>query len=192
MAYGTIAEMYALLPQVTVNAANDALLGVMLDRATDIVDMALGFSYVAYGAATEKDVRAVGGQYLELPAYELGSITAIYRVSGKGTDSEDATDEVDEYDALDDGRLYANGGWAAGVWYRITAEWGYGTPPDSIVQVTLEVAVNLWRGKDRGLYSDVIGVEGGGAVGYQRALTNQQRMIIAGARTKTFGGPVIA
>ncbi len=191
MAYGTLAEMYALLPQVTVNAANDALLSVMLERATDIVDMALGFSYAAVGAAAEKDVRALGGQYLELPAYELGSITAVYEVSGKGTDYE-STDEVTDYDVLDDGRLYRGGGWTAGRWYRITAEWGYGEPPESIVQVTLEVAVNLWRGKDRGLYSDVIGVEGGGAVGYQRALTNQQRMIIAGARTRTFGGPVIA
>jgi hypothetical protein len=191
MSYGLITEMYTLLPQVTVSAANDALLGEMLSRATDIVDMALGFSYASYSAAAAKDVRAVGGQYLELPAYELGSVTAVYAVSGKGTLSE-GTDAVTEYDALDDGRLYANGGWGADTWYRVTAEWGYGTPPDSIVQVTLEVAVNLWRGKDRGLYSDVIGVEGGGAVGYQRALTNQQRMIIAGARNRALGGPVIA
>jgi hypothetical protein len=189
MAYATVADLREMLPQVAASATTDTLLQTFLDRATDIVDLALGFSFAAYGAAaTAKDIRAAGGQYLELPGYKAASITKVYEVDAKGATSE-TTEEVlsTEYDILDDGRLYLDEGWDVGGWYRITAIWGWGAAPASIIQVALEVAVNLWRGRDRGMFSDVIGVEGGGAIGYQRALTNQQRMIIEGVRARTLG-----
>jgi hypothetical protein len=186
--YGTVLQLRDMLPQVAAGVATDALLTTLLERATDIVDLALGFSFAAGGAAAAKDIRAIGGQYLELPGYTVATIASVYEVDAKGSSSE-TTEAVaaTEYDILDDGRLYKDDGWDTGGWYRITASWGWGAAPVSIVQVTLEVAVNLWRGRDRGMFSDVIGVEGGGAVGYQRALTNQQRMIIDGVRARALG-----
>ena len=186
--YGTVVQLREMLPQVAASAATDTFLTTLLERATDIVDLALGFSFAVGGVAAAKDIRAAGGQYLELPGYTVATIASVYEVDAKGTTSE--TTEVvaaTEYDILDDARLYKDDGWGVGQWYRITAIWGWGPVPASIAQVTLEVAVNLWRGRDRGMYSDVIGVEGGGAIGYQRALTNQQRMIIDGVRVRTLG-----
>lgn len=193
MAYATATQLREYLDanQVADDAETTALLETILDRATDIVDGALGFSFSAYGDASAKDVRAVGGEYLELPPYELGSVTSVYRVYDKGTSDED-TEEITDYVVLDDGRLYRQGGWTAGGWYRVTASWGYGPAPDAIVEVTLEVAVNIWRGRSALQWSNTYGDEGGGAVTYNRALTWAQRSIIDAVRADVFGGPVFA
>lgn len=194
MAYATVAELRDILPQVAAGADNDALLGAMLNRATAIVNGRLGFEFGEYAAAVSaKDVRNVGHtQYLELPGHQQGSVTTVYYVYSKAEDSEDATDEIDDFSELDDGRLWRNQGWGRGQWYRVTALWGYGPPPDEVIQVTLEVAVNLWGARDSRQISDVIGVEGGGAVGYQRALTNRQRMVLDDVRAGYLGGVVHA
>jgi hypothetical protein len=185
--YGTVAELRTRLPQVPAGAATDALLQELLDQATAVVDGELGFSFAAYGAATDRDIRAQrSGEELFLPCYELGGITAVKRVSGRGTTSE-STEDITDYVAGEDARpayLWRGAGWTGGAWYRVTAPWGYGEAPVDVVKVTLELAVNDWRGRDRGMYSDVIGVEGGGAVGYARSLTNQQRMILQDVRLK--------
>ena len=183
-AYATIADLRQMLPQIPAGTAQDALLQTMLDRATDDVDLALGFSFGAYPTtATAQDVNPVGGEYLEIPAHQQGTVTVATAVFARGTSFENTLPWVGYWSELDDGRLYSPLNWTA-PWYRVTAKWGYGPAPVSIVQVTLEIAVNLWRGHDRGLFSDVVGVEGGGAVGYNRALTNQQKMIIQGIRTR--------
>ena len=77
--------------------------------------------------------------------------------------------------------------WRAGR-YAATAQWGYGAAPTAVVAVTCELAVNGWRGRDRGLFSDVVGVDGGGAVGYNRALTNRQRFVLEQVRFQYLGG----
>jgi len=189
MAYATVDQLREYLSQVEDGAEADAKLGIILDRATDIVDLALGFAFVGVDAqATSRDVRARGGVWLQIPPHQVGSVTAVLKVLGRGTIGEVTLDVAATYGFVeeDDGRLYCDYGWAPG-WYRVTALWGYGTAPAAIVEVTLELAVNLWRSADRGMYSDVIGVEGGGAVGYARALTNQQRMIIDGVRARYVG-----
>ena len=187
MAYATTAQLRVYLPQVAAGAGIDAMLQAVLDRAYDIVNLALGFTFAAAGIAAAKDVMAQGGRYLELPAHTLGSVTVVAEVDSKGTLSESTIDLVGYWDELEDGRLYKDDGWEPGEWYRVTAPWGYGVAPAAIVEVELELAVNLWRSKDRGMFSDVIGTEGGGAVGYSRALTNQQRMIIDAVRARTLG-----
>jgi hypothetical protein len=53
-----------------------------------------------------------------------------------------------------------------------------------VIEVEIELAVNLWGSRDARQFTDVVGVEGGGAVGYNRALTNRQKMIIDDVRTK--------
>ncbi len=187
--YGTVSELRQLLGQVSAGDANDDLMEVFLERATDTVDLVLGFSFADWPYAaepTDKDVLSSGGQYLYLPACEAESVDKVSLITSRGKTTETTT-EVEDWLAEETERpyrLYRADGWTLGAWYRVTANWGYGPAPVSVVQVTLELAVNLWRGKDRGMYSDVIGVEGGGAVGYQRALTNQQRMILSAVRAR--------
>lgn len=194
MSYGTVAGMRQKLPQAPTGETEDAKLQACLDAAHSIIDQELGFSYAEYGAtATDRDLQGEGGVWLWLPAYEAGSITGITLVSARGAEGETET-EVEAYVADEEARPYriwrANG-WARGAWYRVTAIWGYGTVPDSIVEVEEELAVNLWRARDAGMFTDVVGVDGSGAVAYQRALTNLQRMVIDGARRAALG-PVIA
>lgn len=186
MAYASVTELREYLTQVSTGLTNDALLGNVLERATALIDRRLGFTFASYGAvATVKDVlNARATDTLYLPQYKAGSITTIYEVSAKG-DTAESTDEVlsTEYDVLDDAGLYCYTGWAAG-WYRITAIWGYGAAPEDIVQVCLEKAINLWGARDSRQISDVVGVEGGGAVGYQRSWTNAQQEILNRVRAE--------
>lgn len=190
-AYATVAEFRAMMTQVPSGATVDTLIQSYLDRATAKIDGELGFSFAAFGAtATDKDFyNRTSSQYLTLPAYLDGSITHIYKVSGKGTTSESTTEVLaTEYDVLAEGasngsRLYRDAGWPAG-WYRVTAKWGCGEAPDDIVQVCLEKAINLFIGAQGGQFSDVVGVDGGGAVGYNRAWTNDQRRTLENARLR--------
>jgi hypothetical protein len=183
MAYGTVAQLREMLPQVPDTTANDALLATFLDRATELVEGQLGLVFAAYPAtATARRFNARGGAYLRLPYYLAGSLTELRYVYADLSDAEIASTDY-EIEADDHTALWRPGGWTPGR-YEATAKWGYGPAPAAIVQVTLEIAVNLWRGRDRGMFSDVVGVEGGGAVGYQRALTNQQRMVIQSVATK--------
>jgi len=186
MPYGSIDQLYDYLPQTT-RGEHDAVLSDVLERATAIVEGELGFQFSDYGANAEaRDIRHSRGQYLRLPGYQAGSITKVEEIAGRGTTSETAG-EVTEYIEESDGRLYYDPGWTAGAWYRIEARWGYGPPPDDIVEVTLEVAVNIWRGRDASQWSASIGVEGQGSVSYNRALTWAQRSIIEAVRTRYQG-----
>jgi hypothetical protein len=184
MPYATLDQLYEYLPQL--EREHDALLSDILARATAIVDEALGFSFAAYGQVTTRDARAVGGEYLTLPAHQLGSVVMVAEVSGKATAYESAS-AVADYEDFEDGRLWRGQGWTPGAWYRVTAVWGYGPAPASIVQVTLEVAVNIWRGRDASQWSNTLGVEGQGAVSYNRALTWAQRSIIDAVRLEREG-----
>jgi hypothetical protein len=187
MAYVTVADLRGYLKQVEVGAAKDAELQTVIDRAHSILDDALGFEFAGF-AAGDQDVRSplVRSAWLEVPFHDPGTVTDVAMVFGRGRTTE-TTQAVDDWLEEDDGRVYLDGGWSARTWYRVTADWGYGDAPDSIVEVELQLAINLWRGKDRGMYSDVIGVEGGGAVGYQRSLTNLQRMIVDDVRRRYLG-----
>lgn len=69
----------------------------------------------------------------------------------------------------------------------MTAMWGYGPAPASAVQVELEVAVNIWQGKAAPNWAASVGVEGGGAVPVNRALTWAQRSILEGIRARYLG-----
>ena len=187
--YATVAQFRQIMTQVPTTAATTALIQMALDAATAMIDGELGFAFAAYGAtATSKDVllrRA--SAYLDLPQYQAASIASVYEVYAKGSTSEYLEEVLaTAYDILDDGRLYNYLGWAAG-WYRVTAKWGQGAAPAAIVQVCLEKAINLWLGGQGGQYSDVVGIEGGGAVGYNRAWTNAQRAELDNARLQGGG-----
>lgn len=187
--YGTVTQLREMLPQVPASATTDVLLGELLTRATRVAEGRLGFAFAEYGAAAAKDFvgQGSGSQVLVIPAHRAASLTALAELECKGLASEWTTALTDwvelEEEFTAGARLYRYWGWRTG-WYRATGVWGYGPAPVEVVQVVLELAVNLWRGRDRGMWSDVIGVEGGGAVGYARALTNQQRMVLDDVRTK--------
>jgi len=186
MAYASVTELREYLTQVSTGLTNDALLSNVLERATALIDRRLGFTFASYGAvATAKDVlNARSTDTLYLPQYKSGSITTIYEVLGKGDTSESTTEVLSTaYDVLDDAGLYCYAGWFAG-WYRVTAIWGYGAAPEDIVQVCLEKAINLWGARDSRQISDVVGVEGGGAIGYQRSWTNAQQEILNRVRAE--------
>jgi hypothetical protein len=186
MSYATVVQLREYLVQVGSGAANDALLQSVLDRANSIVNEALGFEFAPYGEASGRDVECRHRQrWLEVPYHNAGTVATVEAISGRGTASE-VTDALDGWLEEDDGRLYRDGGWAPG-WYRITAQWGYGPAPASIVEVELEVAVNIWRGRDASMWQSDIGVEGAGAVSYNRALTWAQRSIIDAVRLKYLG-----
>ncbi len=187
MAYATVAELKRYLPQVT-DSGEDALLWTILERATDMVDDHLGFSFAAYGAtATERDVwSGNGGDYLLLPAYKSGSLASVYLVTDRGGDSEDDTTEVDDYTEDERWRLWRAAKWPRRTWYRCTAIWGPGAAPESIKEVTIEIAVNIWRGRDAGAF-DRSGAEGGGSIAYARALTWSQRSAIDRVKYQFYG-----
>jgi hypothetical protein len=179
MAYATVAQLRQYLPDVPVDADNEALLTSILERATAIVEAELGFAFAAYDYVAEnKDAYSgAGGRWLYLPAHMPESVTAVDLVASRGLDGE-STEAVTEYVESDRYRLYLDSGWLPRRWYRVTAVWGYGAVPAEIVEVTLEVAVNIWRGRDAANWSADLGASGGGATPYRRALTWAQRSII--------------
>lgn len=146
----------------------------VLDRAESIVNAELGFTFEAWGAPAARNVRAQNGVFFTLPAHQIGSVSAVETMSGTAI-----TDFVER----DSGRLYGvdSQGWEI-PWqsqmYAVTAIWGYGPVPDAVKGVVLEVAVNMWRSAETGHFTNVIGAQDGGAVGYEGALTPQQKMVI--------------
>ena len=182
--YATVLQLREYLKQVP--ASQDAALQTTLERAHEIVTDALGgMTFATYGVAATKDVYCAHRRhYLEIPYHEADSVTLVYELTARG-ESEEATDAETEFIEEDDGRLFLNGGWSPG-WYRITAKWGYGAAPAHVVEVELEVAVNLWRGKDSG-DSNSVGVEGQGGVTYSRAMTWKQRDMLDGVRLRYLG-----
>ena len=175
-------------PSVTVAVALDALLQDILDRACAMVESALlPVEYAAYGAASAEVVRSEPYRttYMRLPAHQHGSVTAVVEVA-KLTSTTGTTIDPDDY-VQKAGYLIAADAetrWRAHAAYRITAVWGYGPAPADVQQVALELAVNAWRQRDRGLYSEVQGVEGGGAVSYVGGINATQRMVIHRARAQ--------
>lgn len=185
MPYATLDQLYGHLPQLT-GSNHDVLLTDILAHAHSIVNDVLGFEFGDYGDPEVRDVECQAAmRWLELPGHEVGSVAEVQAVGGRGLASE-VTSTVSGWLEERDGRLYLDGGWLRG-WYRITAAWGYGPAPDSIVEVTLEVATNIWRGRDMMQWQSDVGMEGQGAVAYNRALNWAQRSIIEGVRARVLG-----
>jgi hypothetical protein len=187
VAYATLGELEAYLPQANTNGSNTELLLDVLERATSIVDGYLGFSYGDYPAsATTKRIYSYGTADLALPPHEAGSVTAV-TLNGSAVTAYQAVEDDRGNETLiyttDTGWGYDYPLWGRGF-YVVTAKWGYGLAPERVKQVVLEIAVNIWAAKEAARFSDVVGVDGGGAVGYEQALTNQQRLILDGEKAR--------
>jgi hypothetical protein len=198
MSYATVEELRAYLSQVGTTTGDTEQLQDVLDRATDMIDQALGFAFAAYpGSATTKTITHTGGSTLYLPPHQAGTVTVV-------TDPWADTITSTYYAEDDHGNLYttaenypygAHGGvvglFAPGR-YVVTAKWGHGPAPASIVEVCLELAVNIWRGKDRGMWTETIGVDGEGGLRFTGGMTSQQRSILRAAKYNASGRRAIA
>jgi hypothetical protein len=138
-----------------------------------------------YPAATKRSIACCYVQVLRLPAHEAGSITEVIDY--------DSVVASTGYELLtsDDGRAVhirrIDAAWSGPRLY-VTAKWGAGPAPASIVEVCLELSVNIWRSAQRALFSDAIGVDavgnavGGGAVAYSQQMTRSMRATIEAVR----------
>jgi hypothetical protein len=186
MSYATLDQLREYLPTAPKTTETDALLQRVLQRATSIIDLYLGFSFAGY-AEEARRVGAGYGPFLSLPPHEPESVTEV----APARDPETPVDPS-EWDELSDGTLWRSAtGYNPNPWgsdrYIVTAAWGYGDPPEAVTEVCLELAVNIYRSRDAGRFSDVVGVAGGGAVGYERALTAQQKLILERVRARFHG-----
>jgi hypothetical protein len=188
MSYVSLGDLRQYLNQINKltpgdASANDSLLDAILARAQSIVDGALGFTYNGYAPAASQSIMSYGGNYLELSPYKLGSITSV-------TIGDTA---ITDYTVTNLGNLYRSGRWYDYLWtdpwgyVGVTAQWGYGDPPESINQLILELAVNVWRSRDKGLFTEVIGSEGAGSLRYIGGLNATQRMIIENVKKQIPG-----
>jgi len=62
--------------------------------------------------------------------------------------------------------------------------------PPSLEQVTLELAVNMWRSRDRGGWAVSSGVDGEGALQYTGVLTDKQMRLLGQIRIRLGAVPV--
>lgn len=177
--YGTLEELRQKLDQVEDTEETDAALEDTLTNATAMVRQTLraGLAHPTFdfAAATSgtKIVRSYGGVFLSVPVHVAGSVSLIEAMSS--TDPLDYTTISDEWVEDEAGLIYRPAGWPIDGRYRVTANWGYGTVPDDIKEITLELAVNLWRSKDKGGFTEMIGTEGDGAIRVVGALTRDQK-----------------
>jgi hypothetical protein len=167
-------------------AAKDATLNTFLVNATSIVEAALGFAFEGYDElATARRVRSYGGAYITLPPHLAGSITAV----AWGGSVVDGTTWIETPSGMlervsSDVLLTSWAGcWSEGF-YSVTARWGYGDPPSSIVEVVCELAVNIWRSRDKGSFTEVIGTQGSGYLKVVGALTGAQREVIEAVKSR--------
>lgn len=180
--YATVAQFREYRPQTTAAKVPDPLVTQLLERAHDLINKALGFQFEAWGDPATRKVRGKGTPYLALPAFKEGSITGV--VCDYDGDAVDADEWEEDGDAL----YRVDGQGNEGNWgryrYTVTGIWGYGPAPAAIVELELELAVNIWKSAATGSFTNVIGVEGGGGVGYEGAMTPLQRKAIALVRAK--------
>ena len=188
MAYITTALLREYLPQVKAGTTQDTELGRVIDRAHAIVTDELSFEFAAWAAAaSDKDVLAsVGGAWLWVPYYKTASVATVQGVSSRGT-SYESLSTVSDWMEEDAWRLYANAGWSSNSWYRISAIWGYGPAPESVIEVELEAAVNIRRGRDAAMWQSETGVMGQGSASFNRALSWAQRDILKAVRATYLG-----
>lgn len=199
-AYVTHTDMRLYLDKIPAGAPTDTLLDTIGVRATDMVNTELQFAFDGYTTATDRIVYGTGNPYLYLPYHRIGSVTAIsWGPSGNLTDWVEQDDgrvfrttvDIYSYNPFNSPAQRNSYGWTSGA-YRVTADWGYGAVPDAVKEVALEVAVNIYRSRDKGLWTDVIGVEGSGGIRYIGGFTKQQAEILKKTQDKYLGQVIIA
>lgn len=169
-AYATRAAVYRRLKQLPQTTANDTLVDEALLHEAAKIDTKIGHGWGTATAGTVV-VYGTGTAFLPLPPFTTlaatgavaapsGTTAPAYTIGTGGLFAVSSTGyrSAWPYDGL----------WIPGVPYTITGTFGWGPAPYDIVEANIELAIRVIRGGDAG-YSDVVGVEGGGAVGYNGA-----------------------
>lgn len=193
MAYATVDQLRRYIQQAPDGSDEDVRLAEILDRASAIVDLVVGYTFdtATVGARV---VYGDGTSYLPLPPFETGTVTTVTSISsvtvpnfvveGNSLRAVDSQGIKPSYprtyhrhawytgyeDDVTNGHVVLFGGgrvttaWRAGVPYTVSAAWGEGsTLNPAVVEATLEIAAAIYKEKDAG-FATVIGV-GDGATG---------------------------
>jgi hypothetical protein len=183
MGYVTVTQLKAhkLYQLVGENATNehDGAIQQAIDAASAYIDRRLGYSFgTATAAAGARVLYGSGSDFLPLPGdYVAGSVTSVTSAYATPPTYVERNGYlvVDRGGVSGQGRyvgLYPAGtsGWLPGVAYTVNATYGYtvGAVPEDIKEACFELAVRIFRARDAG-YSDVVGVDGAGGVGYNGA-----------------------
>lgn len=177
-------SLTGIAPTITIEPNKDVLLQDCLDRATDSIRQELrscladsSFDFAAYPSVSTRIIDGYLTYYLTILPHQTGSITLVERQVGWNPEQYQAI--PDQWiEQLLTGQLYRGMGWR-NERYRITAIWGYGpTIPASIVELTLELAINIWRSKDKGGFTDIIGASGLGEIRQVTGLGKNQQATI--------------
>lgn len=191
--FATTDQLLQYLDQVNGTAPSEvALAQVALDRAASILEGALQpVTFAAWPAtATAAWVISTGGEYIKLPPHQIGTVTAM---SYLGTTVDPTT-----YIETTEGNIRINPALLtySSVWHErgdtswvrgnfsITAKWGYGPPPLSMTELCLELAVNIRKQKDNGMFQQVLGADDGAALRYVGGLNSTQRAMIQNVKAK--------
>lgn len=195
--YATVAQLRRELNnQVPAGAEIDTDLERKLIAAETAINSDLGFSF-ATAAPGEQVVYGDGTIYLLPPAFVAGSVTMVEQESGLTV-----PDYIEQGNMLivtdADGVIvserrylesYGLSGlaWGQGVPYTVTANFGYSGIPADITEITLQLAARLWRARAAG-FSDVVGVVGSSAVGYNGQLPAFARLVLDNYRDRRSPG----
>jgi hypothetical protein len=186
--YCTVTQLREYLPQIPASAATDAILTSVITRASQIIATETGIDFNAAALGT-RVVYGNGTIYLTPPPFVAASVTAITAPAGytvpDWAEQEGALVVASTLDVisqpfpyvLSDARAYALGGWGAGVPYTVAATFGYSGVPADIQECCLELAVQIWQGKDSG-FNTVVGVQGAGVREVLRAYTPMMLRIL--------------
>ncbi len=187
MAYASLDELKAYLPQLAGSTNHDATLQSILDRVSSLLDLELASAGVVFGtpAVGTRTIYGDGTSYLQPPVFVAGSVTGVTTLAGYAV-----PDYIEEDGYLivvdEEGRKrtslyptpfyvhpdYGEYRWVKGMPYTVAATFGAGAMPaivsTALTEACLELTVRTWRAKDAG-FSDVIGVEGDGTVAIDRS-----------------------
>ena len=195
MAIITADDLRAALTQIPDTAAYDVKVDAAVDAANDIVERAASpVVFEPYPAtATQRVVYSDGTSALWLPPYEADSLTEIRYGSSTGSVLEGAAYVIDygneQYVYLTEGYGYRPGQrplWNVGPYY-VTAKWGYGPAPSSVVQVALEVAINIYQTTESGGIRQYESVEGDTVILQVTGLSARQKAILDAVRHPYMG-----
>jgi hypothetical protein len=183
----TTSDVKLYLDQVAGTSAYDTLLADLCTKVQDMVELYLGFTFADYTSATTFIAYGKGTPWLSLPPHQIGTVTSVLPEVPVGASAQQVPNWVEQ----PDGDLYLQSWWPEqrGFYpqrYVVTANWGYGAWPPSVKEVGVEVVINLFKEREKGGFTDIIGVEGAGgiAVGYRHAWTNRQKEILDLIRNK--------
>jgi hypothetical protein len=199
----TAGDIYAYMaPQLAPSATLNLLLADIAARASGVVN---GELYpITFGPypdeATQELVFSDGTAFLEIPAYQAGTLTEI-RAGADDGDIVPTTDYTVRgqlirlvnyygYTGFYPNHPYVTPGWGRGPYY-VTAKWGYGPAPDEVVQVALEVAINIYQTRESGGLREAASVEGGAVVQQVTGLSRRQLDILARYKARHEPGIVV-